>query len=615
MRSAVALAPLVVLTAAVTGVALYELSRPAPPPPRKVKLAVLVVFDQLRGDYLTRWQRLLRDDGFVRIQRDGAWFSNCHYPYAVTTTGPGHASLLTGTTPDRHGIVNNEWFENGKQVYCAGAEQYRLVPPPSDTPPSPSEKSFAKPKKAELVGSPERLLSETVADVLKTATGGRSKVFGLSLKDRSAILPTGKRPDGAYWFYAVSRRRPDGTDAVDGVFGTSTYYTEKVNDTGRVHPWVAEFNASRRATQWFGRYWTRFRPDNLSDYNELAGPDDVRGEGSGVGQGVTFPHPTTGGKTKLGKSYFEALANSPFGNDLLLEFTKTCITAEGLGTRDVPDLLVVSFSSNDLIGHTWGPDSHEVLDVTLRSDALMADLLGFLDRTVGRDQYLLGVTADHGVCPLPEVSRAKGSAPWAGRFDPSAVEKELDEHLTKVFSTVKSADGKSARWVDAFSGPWVYLNPALVKASGQPREAIAAEAAKFLDGRVGALPADSHRRGVERTFTRAELSGPGSEADPITARVKRSFYPARCGDVYVLLRRYWIESKTPTDPTQLPTGTTHGTPYDYDTHVPLLVYGPGIHGGERDEPTTPQALASIFAKWLGVSRPKDATYPLPVSLE
>jgi hypothetical protein len=593
MRPAAALAPLVVLTAAVVGVALYALSRPTPPP-RKVKLAVLVVFDQMRGDYLRQWKPHFRDDGFVRLQRDGAWFSNCHYPYAVTTTGPGHASMLTGACPDAHGIVNNNWIEKGTATYCATRDVYTLVPDPA------REKKGAKPIAG---GTPERLLSETVADVLKETTGGRAKVFGLSFKDRSAILPTGKRADGAYWFQNFpTDNQAGGADVYSGAFVTSTYYTEKINDTGRVHAWVKEFNDSRRATRWLGKDWTRFRPD--LEYDALSGRDDQQGEGSGHAQGRTFPHPTT---RKLDKQYYETLLTSPFGNDMLLELAKACVTVEKLGSRDVPDLLVVSFSSNDPIGHTWGPNSHEVLDVTLRSDAIVADLLAFLDRTVGKDQYLFAVTADHGVCPLPEVAQARGIAPFARRVNSEELQKKLDDHLTKVYPASKQADGKPAKWVEGQVFPWLYLNPRLVESVGQSRDAVAAEAAKFLVTQTD-VP------GVARAFTRAEVSGPVSPADEIAVRVKRSFHPARSGDVYVLLQPYCTEGKPPPLPAE-PTGTMHCTPYAYDTHVPLLVYGPGIRGGERNEATTPQALASIFAKWLDVRRPKDAAFPLPETLE
>lgn len=575
MRPAAALAPLVILAAAVAGVAVYTLRQPTPPP-KRVKLAVLVVFDQMRGDYLDRWRSQFGPDGFERMRRDGAFFTNCHYPYAVTLTGPGHASMLSGTVPERHGIISNEWRENGATVNCVGHARYQYVPA---APPDPDAKPADQKKAAEkkIAGSPQFLLSETVADVLKETYGPRSKVFGMSIKDRGAILPTGQRPDGAFWFY--------------GAFGTSSYYADAVK------PWVLDFNAGRPADRWFGADWTRLRGE--AECVPLSSEDDVKGEGKGKDQGITFPHPTTGGKSRIGPKYYEALAYSPFGNELLLEFAKRCVVAEGLGTRDTPDLLVISFSSNDLIGHVWGPDSQEVMDVTLRSDLIMADLLSFLDRTVGKDQYLLGLTADHGVCPLPEVARTRGVAPFAKRVDPAALQKDLDAHLANVFPGQKGTDGKPAKWVDAISFPWVYFKPAVVKASGQTPEAVAAESARFL----------AKQGGVARTLTRAELSGPIDASDEAAQRVKRSFHPARCGDVCVLLQPYCIPSGSEG------TGTTHGSLFPYDTHVPLLVVGPGIGGGDRDEPTTPQALASIFAKWLDVRRPKDAAYPLPKALE
>jgi hypothetical protein len=579
MRSSLLVALVILLTLGGLVAAIFALRHPADPPPpeppvltgAKVKLAVLVVFDQMRGDYLERWKPHFGENGFARLQRDGAHFTRCHYPHAITTTGPGHASMLTGACPDAHGIVNNNWPEGGANVYCAGRTRYRLVPPAPVFPPDPKEKPASEEKAG---GCPDFLLSETVADVLKEASGGKAKVFGVSLKDRSAILPTGRRPDGAFWFY--------------GTFGTSSYYADAVP------PWVEAFNASKAADRWFGKDWTRFKPE--LDYTRWSGPDDAPGEGKGVAQGVTFPHPTTGGKPTLGKKYYEALASSPYANELLLEFAKACVTAEGLGADDVPDLLVVSFSSNDIAGHAWGPDSHEVLDMTLRSDALMADLLAFLDDKVGKGQYLFGVTADHGICPLPEASRAKGID--ARRIDTAKLRQELDAHLTSLYPAT-AAKGKPGRWAEHFPFPWVFLNPRLVALSGKSREEVAAEAAKFLASRAG----------VARTFTREALGGPVPDGDVMALQVKRSFHPPRCGDVYVVLKPYHLPSAA------LGTGTTHGSPHEYDTHVPLLAFGPGIRGGTRDEPTTPQAMASIFAKWLNVRRPKDAAFPAPETLE
>lgn len=547
----------------------------------RVKLAVLVVFDQMRGDYLERWKPLLGKDGFARLQTEGAWFTKCYYPYGTTTTGPGHASMLSGTCADRHGIVNNNWYEGGEVVYCAGTRRYELVPAPA-TKPDPK----AKPKE---VGSPDRMLAETVADSLRAERPG-ARIFGLSLKDRSAILPTGKKPDGAYWF--------------NGQFVTSTYYADAV------HPWVEAFNKSKAADRWFGKDWERYRSD--VDYGRWAGPDMAAGEGKGVHvsakddaargwmQGISFPHPNTGGRVKPGKEYYESVANSPFGNELLLALAKTCVTAEQLGADDVPDLLVVSFSSNDLVGHTWGPDSQEVLDITLRSDTIMAELLGFLDDKVGKGQYIVAVTADHGACPLPERARKLGLD--AKRFDPKSLARPLEDHLTAKFGAAGDPAAKNEKkpaWIEDATYPWITLNRKLIAAVGQTRAGVAREAAAFL-------AADEN---VARVFTRADLEGAIPASDHIARLVKRSYYPDRSGDLYIVPREWHLPSAV------LGTGTTHGTPHDYDRHVPLLVYGPGIPGGTRMEPTTPQATAAIFARWLGVRNPKQADFPVPQTLE
>jgi predicted AlkP superfamily pyrophosphatase or phosphodiesterase len=576
---------LLVVASAVTALVYLGFRRPVevpPPAEPRVKLAVLVVFDQLRGDFLERWKPLFGRDGFARLQSEGAWFRHCHYPYGTTNTGPGHASMLTGTCPDRHGIISNNWFERGTVVYCAGSDRYELVPPP----PAPKTPVKGRPKE---IGSPDRLTAETVADVLK-ATRPTAKVFGLSLKDRSGILPTGKRPDGAYWF--------------TGKFVTSTYYAD------RVHPWVEAFNTSGAAERWYGQEWTRFRAD--VNYDTHAGPDAAPGEGQGASvregaakgwsQGVAFPHPMNPspgvGSAKPGKEYYEAVANSPFGNNLLLDFTKACVTAEQLGQRDVPDLLVVSFSSNDLVGHTWGPDSHEVLDTTLRSDALMADFLAFLDEKVGKGQYVLALTADHGVCSLVETSRSRGID--AKRIDIRELQKELEGHLTQRFGGPVSEEGKKPAWVEAFGEPatfpWVYFNPKVLAAAGKTADEVAKVAAEFL----------ATRPHVAKAYTRADFAAP--QRDVIGERVRRSYHPERAGHVYVVLKEYDLPSKA------TETGTTHGAPYDYDTHVPLIVYGPGVAGGPKDEPTTPQAAATVLAKWLGLRPPEKAEFPVPSTL-
>jgi predicted AlkP superfamily pyrophosphatase or phosphodiesterase len=566
--------------------------------PAPTKLVVLVVFDQLRADLISRpeWRQHFGPDGFRRLQERGAWFTDCHYPYATTTTGPGHASMLTGAPPAVTGIINNEWYDRGAKsdVYCAGESRFELVPhaPPVE----PGE--TASTRTIRYAGAPTRLLALTVADVLKEATGGRGKVFGVSLKDRSALLPSGKRPDGAFWF--------------DGRFVTSTYYADAVPE------WVAAFNASGKADAYFGKDWVRVRPD--LDYDTLAGPDKGEGEGGGTGQGQTFPHPMTGGKDKDGRpfaspkaagaKYYEALATSPFGNELLLDFARTCIDAEQLGADDVPDLLTVSFSSNDLVGHAWGPDSHEVLDCTLRSDAVLAELLAHLDAKVGKGRYAVVLTADHGICPLPEFAvthpdrypDAKGAKRVPGLGLLVLAEQHLRDKFGKPTEKAEPKD-KSKGWIEQPSPPYLYLNRKLANERGVKVEAVAEELANWL----------VDQDGVQAAYTHARLSKPVESVDPIEGRVRLSFHPDRSGDVYLLLKSYHLIT-SPTSTSRIFTGTTHGAPHPYDTHVPLLVYGPGVGGGPRAEHVTPLHAAPIAAHFLGVPPPAKATYPLPKSL-
>ena len=578
MRPIAALVPLLALLAGL-GQFTVAYTRPATVPTQtlpedrpRVKLAVLVVFDQMRGDYLARWQHLFGHDGFRRLTSEGAWFTNCHYPYGVTTTGPGHASILTGTCPDRHGIVNNNWHEKNSDAYCAANDRYTIYPV---VPPDPKT---GKPVKPPLGGTPERLLSETVADVLKQTYGEKAKVFGLSLKDRSAILPTGRRPNGAFWF--------------DGRLVTSTYYLDRVD---RPFPrWAKVFNTPSHADRWFDQDWLRAQPG--LNYERYSGPDDALGEGSGTKQGRTFPHKMNGGLKAPGKEFYDAIANSPYGNELLLNVAKQCILAERLGRDATPDLLVVSFSSNDLIGHTWGPDSQEVLDVTLRSDALMADFLRFLDAEVGKGQYALALTADHGICPLPEVSQAQGRP--AHRVNKVPLQERAERFLRDRFSKVDVKE--KTNWIEAFSMPWIYLNPRLVQASGASKETVHAMLARFL----------ANQPDLATAFAREELTRETPTRNLLHQRMKRSYHPARCGDVCVVLKPLDIPSVLNEE-----FGTTHGSPYDYDTFVPLVVYGPGVSGGPRNEPVTPQATAAIFSQFLGLRRPADAEFPVPTTLE
>jgi predicted AlkP superfamily pyrophosphatase or phosphodiesterase len=531
------------------------------------KLVVLLVFDQMRGDYLSRWYDLYPKGGIRRLAGDGAWFVDCNYPYANTMTGPGHATLATGCPPRKHGIVGNDWLDirTGKTVNCVGVGRYTPIPPP---PVDPNVK-----KKSRSV-SPELLLSPTIADAIKKHFGTESRVVALSLKDRSSVLPGGRSPDACYWIDATGR------------FVTSTYYRD------RVHPWVADFNKGAFGDRWLGKTWDRLRAD--VDYEKWSGPDDVPGEGKGSAQGRTFPHPFDGGEKKSMEVYHKAVANSPMGNVLLWELAKKAIEAEKLGTRSTPDFLSVSFSSNDSVGHTWGPDSQEVLDTTLRSDILIKDILATLDAKVGKGKYVVVLSADHGVCPLPEVSR--GRKIDAGRLDYGLLLTAAEEYLDETFPDAKVKAKDENRWIQAAMSNMLYLDRKKLKRRGVEQAVVAKALAGWLKKQTGILAA----------YTRADMAI-DAPPDEMRRKVKASYYAERSGDVMVVLKPYWL-------PGNYLTGTTHGTPHRYDTHVPLVVFGANVKPGKRKEPVSPEHAAAILAAALGIDPPSDATKKVPAGL-
>jgi hypothetical protein len=544
-------------------------------PPR---LAVLLIFDQFRGDYLTRWDGLYEEGGFHRLEKDGAWFQECHYPYAHTVTGAGHASLATGCSPQRHGIISNEWYERSlaATVYCATEERYERVPPlrmlPKPEPKDPEEKEEKGEKKLKGSGSPGRLLAGTLADALKEATGGRARVVSLSMKDRGAAFLGGKRPDACYWF-----------DTTDGQFVTSTYYRDAP------HPWVTALNRPAAADRWFNRPWERLRPE--LNYEKYSGPDDVAGEWKGYGQGRVFPHPMDGGLKAPHKNYYEALYNSPFGNDLLLELVKQAVDAEKLGSRDVPDLLCVSFSCNDPLGHCWGPDSQEVLDAALRTDRLVKALLAHLDARVGPGGYLVVLSADHGVCPLPEVSRAQGRE--ALRIPAKALKAAMETFLHKTFP----GEGEPGEAVAALLEDSIYLNPGWLRARRAEKALVEETLARWLEKQAG----------IQAAYTRTQLLAGQRLDDAIGRRVQKTFHAERSGDVLFVVKPWCLL-------TDRLAGTLHGTPHPYDTHVPLLVSGPGVVPGVRREAVTPQAAVAILARGLGIKPPATAEAEVPKGL-
>jgi hypothetical protein len=389
-------------------------------------------------------------------------------------------------------------------------------------------------------------------------------------------MMAGKHAAAAYCF-----------DTRDGRFHTGSNYRTTP------HPWVDEFNASGAVNRWAGKDWTRLRPE--LNYDALAGKDDAPGEGYGAKQGRVFPHPMGDEKT-AGPRYYSAVETSPFGNELLLELAKKAVTAEKFGNGESADLLCLSFSSNDLMGHQWGPDSHEVLDITLRSDRLMADLLGFLDATVGKGRHTVVVTADHGVCPIPEQKKL----PLAERISVNNLLPQLPAALDEVFGPAPTGltrwlelDGKDAQQV----WPWVYLTHAAIRARGADLEKVSEFAAQWLGNRHNSQLVAFTRRQIE---TGTLPPGAGPELRPLLEQVKLAYHPDRCGDVIVV-------SQPGVLVTGYAEGTSHGSPHPYDTHVPVLAAGHGVPAlGKQDRRASALLVAPIAAKALGVSPPEAA---------
>lgn len=483
-------------------------------PRKQLRLVVLIAIDQFRYDYLTRF----RDEytgGLARLLRNGANFVNANLEHYPTVTAIGHSTMLTGATPKISGIVGNDWYdrESGKTVTSVSDAATQLI----GGTPGPG-------------ASPRRLLVSTLGDEMKRARRDKPKVIGLSLKDRSAILPSGHMADAAYWY-----------DNKTGDFVSSTYYS------AALPAWAQAFNGRHSINKYAEAEW-RFDP---------ASKDGI------------FRMPA-----EPAAKLAAAVYSSPFGNELLEQFAEEAIRQEKLGQRDSVDLLTVSFSSNDAVGHTYGPDSPRVHDMCMRTDRELGKLFAYLEKTVGMDRVLVALTADHGVMPVAEDLQQDrmpgGRITNAMLFDP--IRRALEARFGP------------GEWLVNTAGSSPYLNwPLISEKRLDPAEVqrVAAEAA------AGA----PH---VARVYTRQQLLLGEVSGDKISERVVRSFNASRSGDLEVLFEPYWIRGAT---------GTTHGTPYSYDTHIPLIFMGPGVRAGRYARPAALNDLAPSLATLLDVETP------------
>lgn len=520
------------------------------PPPR---LVVVISVDQMRADYLERFRPCFGPGGFNLLLEQGANFTDCHYRHANTKTGPGHAGLLTGAHPNTHGIIGNEWLLRQwpvpEQVNVVEDRDSALVGLPPRAVRSPGGVLEAKAGR-----SPRHLLAPTVGDQLKLRHGAAAKVYGVADKDRAAILMSGQHADAAYW-------------TEEGRVVTSTYYRRELP------AYLTAFNAEQRVEQVFGREWTRLLDPAV--YDSIQGPDDAPGEYVGSGFSRTFPKRLNGGKPAVDGNFFDIFDYTPWNNDLVADLARAVITQERLGEDDgAPDLLAIGFSQPDKIGHAYGPHSHEIMDSIVRLDRTLAELFRFLDGKIGLAHCTIVLSADHGVAPVPERNPGQG-----GRVRGA----ELNEQVFAALNAKFGALADNERWA-VRDGLGYHLNPAAL-AQKQLAPAVVEEAVRAaLTGAPG----------IATAYTRTRLLDP-APLDAIGESVRLSYYPPRSPDVIAVLKPFFIDRES--------SGTTHGTPYDYDTHVPLLWYGAGVKPGTHTARVGVDDLAPTLARLLGVPAP------------
>jgi len=540
---------------------------PAFPAPAQVfegrpKLIVIVVIDQFRGDYLNRDRDQFKGRGFNLFMKQGAWFTDCYYDYANTKTAPGHATIGTGAYTDGHGIESNEWWDAARsydfQVTSVEDERYQLVDLPHDSIPAnlPGAPPWAT---TWAVGaSPLNLRATTLGDELRLATQGRSRVFGVSLKDRAAILPTGQAANGAYWI-----------DNASGQFTTSTYYMQ------HLPAWASAFNS---------------------------GPRIAQAEHEANADGTT--------------QFFELVGRTPAANSYELDFAKALITGEKLGQNGVTDLLVVSLSPNDIQGHQFGPDSDFEQQMILALDQQLDDFNSWLDQNIGLQNVWLALTADHGIAPIAGEAAKLGI--HADAVDMDKVYGALNRELSKRFSP-GVAESYLLPGPDL---PYIVLDQRVFKKAGIDEKTAEEAVASLLPAAVAAqdpnptayrrlfpapptvvqpsqqrLPTSPH---VQYTFTRLQMAAGQLPPTEFGRMIAHSYAEHGNWDVMMVLDAYQLAG------TGQFAGTTHFSPWSYDRHVPLAFYGAPFIPGEYHGQVAPVDLAVTFASLAGVNRPSAA---------
>ena len=516
------------------------------------KLVVGIVVDQMRYDYLTRFWNHYGDAGFKRLVGQGFNCRNNHFNYAPTSTGPGHASVYTGTTPSTHGIIGNEWYdkENSQSVYCAGDNTQTSVGTSSDA--------------GQM--SPHRMNVTTVTDQLRLHTQMRGKVIAVAIKDRGAVLPGGHSANAAYWFH--------GDDA--GLWVSSSYYMQQLPK------WVEDFNESDRVED-YKKPWTTLK--DINSYVE-SGADNNTYEGLFETETTpTFPHDTPNMRSKTAD--FEILKYTPYGNSMTTDFAIAALDGEQLGQDEITDFLAISFSSTDYIGHKYGVNSKEVQDAYVRLDRDLERLLKILDKKIGVGDYTLFLTADHAAIHVPAY--LKDQKIPAGYFESKDMSSKFTEFLKFKFGTTDLIKNSSNNQI--------FLDHKVIKnldlSIKEVQETLAEELLSY-----GAF---------DRVYTAYQMQH-SEYTEGIPYILQNGFNQKRSGDILLVLRPGTID--------YIRTGSTHGSPQIYDTHAPLLFFGKGIKKGSTVLRTEIPDIAPTISALLGIAFPNGATgTPIEMVLE
>ncbi len=483
------------------------------------KLIVVIVIDQFRGDYLERYRDQFGDSGFRMLIDHGAYFPTCNYNYANTRTAPGHSTLFTGAYSNGHGIVANEWWDAKKKHMVTSVEDdaTKLVGVDGD----------------KTGASPHNLLSDTLGDELKLATQGKSRVFALSLKDRASVLPAGFAGDAAYWIEPKS-----------GAWITSTYYRADLPK------WVQDFNSSRPQ-----KYWDR-------EWKDAQGA-------------VLRSTAHRKGKDGSDASFYEVVGSTTFGNEYEFEFAKELMVYENIGRGPATDLVSISLSPNDILGHQVGPDSPEMQQMALDLDRELADFINFLGHQIGLADVWIALSADHGVSSLPEAVK-KLRIP-AANLEAGKLEAQINSAITAKFSP-----GRPAAYVK-LDYPAAWLDP----------DAFAAAHVHEADAER-AVGEAMKQAGLRDYYTKSQLAEGEVPDTALGHKYLNSYSPVGSWYVLGVPDIYTVGSTR---------GTDHASPYNYDTHVPLAIYGLPFQAGTYRTNTEPVDLAATLASLLGINAP------------